>query len=125
LQVLDSVSAPACQELSSTHTNLFCAAQFHNIHYPQYNQLPHPFDIFLTKATTTVPWRVYFHSHSLFPLTLDHSASAGAYLHASLACFDPDTLSMAHGEFIGMALIQEDILQASNLAMSESPLDVR
>lgn len=125
LQTLDSVSSPACQELSTTHSNLFCAAQYHNIHYPQYSQLPHPLNTFLSKVSTAVPWRVFFHSHGLFPLTLDHSALTGAYVHVSLACFDPGSLSVAHGEFIGMSLIQEDILQASNLAVSESPIDVR
>lgn len=72
-----------------------------------------------------IPWRLFFHRHGLFPLTLDHSALTGAYVQVSLACFDPDSLGVAHGEFIGMLLIQEDILQASNLAVSESPLDVR
>lgn len=49
----------------------------------------------------------------------------GDYVFISLSCLPPEGLSLAHGEFLGMALVEEDVLLASNLPVSESPLDVR
>lgn len=119
------MSIPACRCLSKTSSNPFSSGYAHNTHYPHYGRLPHPFNTFYTKASTVIPWRDFFLSYGLFPVSLDHTSVLGTYVYISLACLDAEGLSLAHGEFVGMSLVQEDILQTSNLAISESPMDLR
>ena len=70
-----------------------------------------------------MPWRAFLHHHGLFPASLSHTSQIGSHVYVSLACLDPEGLSLAHGEFVGMSLVQEDILQASHFSNAESPTD--
>ncbi len=124
-QVLDSVSIPACHYLSNTPYNPFITDHAHNVHYPHHGKLPRPFDLYNSKGSAVIPWRAFFFLHGLFPVAMDHSFLTRPLVYISLGCLGAGGLSLAHGEFTGMSLVQEDILQANNLVLAESPVDVR
>lgn len=124
-QTLESVSIPACHQLSRTAFNPFLTNHAHNAHYPHYGLLPHPYRTQHSKAASTLPWRTFFFTHGLFPSAMDHSSLVEGYVYVSLASLGPEGLGLAHGEFVGMSLVQEDILQTARLNSSESPMDVR
>ena len=53
---------------------------------------------------------------SPFSLALDSSWTIGSYIYASLVCLGPKEQSLAQGELLGLSLILDDVLQASDLA---------
>ena len=105
--------------------NPFMAGHAQSVHSPFKGPLPQPYDTYHSKAPSVIPWRAFFFSHGLFPVSLDHSSLLGAYVYISLACLDAGGLTLAHGEFVGMALAQEDILQPCHVSSTDSPLDIR
>ena len=86
--------------------------------------LAHPFDIYHSKAPAVIPWRDFFFAHGLFPVALDHSFMTRSLVYISLGCLEGEGLSLAHGEFTGMSLVQEDILHSNNLGLAESPMEM-
>ena len=56
--------------------------------------------------------------HGLFPITLDHTGEVGGMVFSSLVCLGPKARCLAHGEFLGMSLLLEEVLQGSDLAVS-------
>ncbi len=64
-----------------------------------------------------IPWHYFLVNRGIYPISLDHTSNLGALVYVSLACLDREEQSLAHGEFLGMSLLLEDILQTSDLVI--------
>ena len=129
MQILDKVSIPAVVRLSHTSLNPLSASTAHNVHYLDHSYLPHPLDCSLlirAREASVISWAYFLLHRGLFPNTLNHTQEVGPLVFTSLVCLGQEGRSLAHGEFLGVSLLLEDVLQSSDLAaMVQHDLEVK
>ena len=119
-QILESVSIPSILQLSHLSLNPLSFTHPSNVHYPCYSYLPRPLNTLQSKACHITPWRTFFSRQGLFPTVLEHPIDTGYFIYTSLACLGKEVQKLAHGEFIGLSLLLEDVLQDSELELTPS-----
>ena len=119
-QTLDKVSVPAVIQLSHVSLNPLSATQPQNIHYSSHSPLVQPLNSSLQNkmGSPLFPWDYFLKLRGLFPVALDHTGEVGPLVFSSLACLGPEGRSLVHGEFLGMSLLLEEVLQSSVLFLT-------
>lgn len=119
-QVLDKIATPAALQLSHISLNSLSAAPAHSVHYPSHSYMPHPLDcaILNDRKSPIIPWAYLLMRRGLFAVTLDHTREMGSMVFSSLVCLGQEGKSLVHGEFLGMSLLLEEVLQSSDLAVT-------